>query len=407
MAYMSQDPIGPPPHGSSDSLDLWGRVLDAADAPLPGAKVYWVPDEHAGTKFTSWLHAHRVGFTDEAGAFFAQHLPPGPCLLVADFQDMGVLEGRLRIDRGTRLTLPPPEGGGDLLLRFPVTPKSLGRVHGTVLDSKGAPVPGFPVFLLAPDRGDDFQRVAVTDAEGAYMHPWLLPGPYVLALPGSLRHLGGNQPFEVVAGRTSKVGVRLHPRPDNAGLSPARTYSVSMRVEDPLGMPVAGALVEIQAPGHVFPPLVTGADGMARAEGLPVRPVAAGVKAKGFRPMGLGWQNPDESETEFGGTLSLHRVARCRVLVVDAASGRPLRHANIHLLHDGNDGWKWTGLPFPDTDVQEIEVVPGEVTIEVECPGYRPHESRETVLLEGPEDPIVVHLRRNDAGTPPGGPPVP
>lgn len=391
---MPPEPDGSPSSAPYPGLSVWGRVLDAGDAPLPGAKVYWVPDEHAESKFTSWLHAHRVGFTDEAGAFFAQHLPPGPCLLVADFQDMSVLEGRLRIDRGTRLTLPPPEGGGDLLLRFPVTPKSFGRVHGTVLDSEGAPVPGFPVFLLAPDRGDDIQRVAVTGADGAYMHPWLLPGPYVLALPGSLRHLGWNQPFDVVAGRTSKVGIRLHARPESPGFPSAPTYSVAMRVEDPLGMPVAGARVDIQAPGHVFPPIVTGADGMARAEGLPVRPVAAGVQAKGFRPMGLGWQNPEASETEFGGTLSLHRLASCRVRVQDASTGRPLRHANILVVHEGNNAWKWTGTSEQTADAQEFEVVPCEVHVQAACPGYRVGEARATVPEMGLGEEIVVALTR-------------
>ena len=386
------DDIELPSHGPSRTLDLWGRVLDAGDAPLPGAKVYWVAAEHSGTRTVSFLHAHKVAFTDEAGAFFARGLPPGPCLLVADFQDMSVVGETLRIDRGTSLTLTPPEGREDLLLRFPVTPRSFGRVHGTVLDSKGAPCPHFPVILAAPDRGAEFQRLALTNAEGAYIHPWLLPGQYVLAVPASIGHLGGGQPFEVIAGRDSKVGLKLHARP------PGPTYSVEMRVEDPLGAPVAGARVDVQAPGHFFPPVITAEDGMVRVRGLPVRPAAAGVIARGFRPMGLGWP-PSETETEYGGTLSLHRMAFCRVRVENAATGRPLRNSNILVVHEENNNWKWTGTFEQPANSQEFEVAPGEVHVQASAPGYRVGEARAMVPEVGLGEDIVVALQRgSDAG---------
>jgi hypothetical protein len=381
---------GPPgPPGTSSA---WGRVLDAAGNPLPDARVYWVDASRAGTRAVSWLHAHPVAHTDESGTFFAQDLPPGPCILVPDFKGMGVVGETLRIDRGNLVTL--PTAGEDLLLRFPVTPRNFGHVHGTVRDPEGNPVAGLPLGLAVPDRGDDYQVTTGTGDRGEFAFPLLLPGDYLILVPATLHHLGGASPVEVRGGRQEKVGIGLHRRPPGGP-----TYSVEIRVEDPLGAPVAGARVDIKAPGHFFPPIPTGEDGVARAQGLPVRPVAAGVLAPGFRPMGLGWPG-ETDETEFGGTLSLHRVARCRVLVVDAATDRPLRNANIHLVHDGNNGWKWTGMPFPDTDAQEFDVVPGEVTIQVECPGYRPHESMETVLLYGPEDPIVVRLHRGGHDAP-------
>jgi hypothetical protein len=227
------------------------------------------------------------------------------------------------------------------------------------------------------------------------MHAWLLPGKYVLAVPGTTRHLGGAQPFEVQAGRVSKVGLRLHPRPPGGP-----SFSVEMKVEDPLGAPVTGAFVEIQVPGHFVPPIVTGEDGMVRARDIPARPVAAGVQARGFRRMGIGWQQPDPGETEFGGTLSLHRLALCAVRVVDRVTGRPLRQANILVVHEGGNAFQWTGTHEQTTDAQEIEIVPGEVHVQAACPGYRTGEARASVPEIGLGEEIVVALERGTDAPP-------
>jgi hypothetical protein len=73
-------------------------------------------------------------------------------------------------------------------------------------------------------------------------------------------------------------------------------------------------------------------------------------------------------------TIVLEPTERLRIAVLDAASGRPLRHANVLVTHGGGDLWIWGGvLPPPDAppkDRHDVEVRPGTVTVRAASPGF-------------------------------------
>jgi hypothetical protein len=59
-----------------------------------------------------------------------------------------------------------------------------GEINGTVLDAQGGVLPGTTVTTTSPETG--YNRVVVTNADGAFVLPLLPPGPYdvVAELPG-------------------------------------------------------------------------------------------------------------------------------------------------------------------------------------------------------------------------------
>src|SRR5688572_1642507 len=114
-----------------ESSSLWGRVEDAAGDPPPRSIVYWIAGDHRGPALP--LDLHPLAKTDEAGRFFAQDLPGGDCLLVADCEAYGTGVQGARSSQGLRVTLPLPEGEKEVVLRYPLSRKSFLRIHGTVL----------------------------------------------------------------------------------------------------------------------------------------------------------------------------------------------------------------------------------------------------------------------------------
>jgi len=382
-------------------LSLWGRVVDAGGTPLAGAELFWVDEEHARGETAAMLHVHKVGQADQEGRFWASGLPEGPGVLVPDFQRIGVGEYQVRLDRGTRLTLPMAEGADDIVLRFPVTPQDFARILGVVFDNESkAPVAGHLLVLVDAEGGARFKRELETGKDGSFQFPWLPPGKFLLGIVGTHRHLQGVMPVEVGAGRKVEARIGLHRRPAGPG------HSVRVRVEGPLGLPVPEARVVLRAENYATPALECGPDGWAEATGYAVRPVAALASAPGHWPAATAVP-PGDPGVAVEVTVALQESARLQVCARDAGTGRPLRYANFRVTTAGSDYWHWGGvLPPPGAPEPEFTgfmVLPGPVTIRADSPGY--HEATRTVEVPpGDDEPTTVVVRLEPRTTKASGP---
>jgi len=155
---------------------LGGTVLDGLTRkPLAGAKVF------ARWKGETW-HPAVLHVTDAAGAFCFEQLPPGDYDLVMEHA------GYLVSVKGGA----PGESGGAVFAvgaqtRIPALQTALlpfASVSGTVVDSKGQPLPGFDVELLRKRWSRGWQTEAVdggdTDEHGGFRFTKEAPGTYYL-----------------------------------------------------------------------------------------------------------------------------------------------------------------------------------------------------------------------------------
>ena len=367
---------------------IWGCVLDTREHPLPGAEIFWVAPEHEGAESVSLLDVHRVAVTDEEGRFWAPDVPRGRCLLLPDFQRIGVVDDRVDVRHAAPVEPPLPEGT-EVTLRFPFAPGSFGRVLGRLSDQETSlPVSGYLVGLIQRSTGRE--RQAVTGEGGELGFEFLEPGPYALVVPGSVDFLPGHTELDVVGGRKIEASIALHRRP------PGPTHSIALLVEDELGLPVAGAHVELRYPNHIMASVETGDDGRAVASDLFAVPMVAVARANGFWPAAAklveGPAGPPAAR------LTLRRVTRIEVKVCDAADGRVLRYANVRVRHEGGDQWDWGGVrPAPGAPPREVHdawVLPGPVTVRAEAPGYEGAEEAVVVPPEGRTEPVTVSVSR-------------
>ena len=379
-------PGGIPP--KPGSLSLWGRVVDAGGTPLTDAELFWVDEEHSKGETADLLHVHRVGQADAEGRFWAWGLPESPGILVPDFKRIGFGEEKVRLDRGTRLTLPMAEGAEDLVLRFPVTPQSFARILGTVYDNEDkSPVAGHPL-LLADSKGVPlFKSDIETGKDGSFVFPFLPPGKYLLAILGTHRHLQGVMPVEVAAGKKVEAKIGLHRRPAGP------RHAVRVRVEGPLGLPIPGAKVVLRAEDYATPALECAPDGSVEGTGYAVRPVAALASAPGYWPAGVAVP-PADPGVPVEVTVPLKEAVNLRVTARDAATGAPLRYANFLVTSAGSDHWYWGGvLPPPGTPAPEFAeflVLPGPVTIQADSPGYG--AAKRVLEVQAEDEPPVVRI---------------
>jgi hypothetical protein len=167
------------------------------------------------------------------------------------------------------------------------------------MDLNGTPLPGVTVTLTST-RGESGRRVATSDSGGGYFLTGLHPGPYRLSF-----ELSGFDTRDAVVAVTEDATRNLamilpwSPRPNDGticlcepliemrsreGRPPApRLTEQRVRVLDPAGRPLQGAVVEVSDLG----PISTGLDGVAcwwfaagyfpwiRINAPPFRPVSA------------------------------------------------------------------------------------------------------------------------------------
>lgn len=364
---------------------VWGRVIDANDKGVPGAEVYWVGAQHAGAESVPLHETHWVALADAEGRFWAPGLPPGLCLLVPDFKRVGVAGDRVSLVHAMRVELPLPEG--ELIVRLPFSNRTFAMVKGRVYDETDkTPTAGQLLAILDPEGGKRYKREVLSGADGSFVFPLLPPGRFIFAVFGTERHLEGAHPIELAGGGTATVQIGLHRRPTSP------LHVVRVRVEDELALPVVGAPVQFVAPNFQTRVVPADSEGIAEAS-LPVRPESVLVGVLEFSPRGAFVpQGEPDVPTEV--TISLQRTVPLRVAVRDAATGKPLRHANVCVSHGGGDYWNWGGvLPppgAPEKDHSEVRVLPGRVTVRAESPGYE--GARQEVEAAAEMDALTVAL---------------
>jgi hypothetical protein len=366
---------------------VWGRVLDPRGEPVSNAEVFWISAEHEGEDSVELFHVHKVAQADPDGRFWAAGLPAGRSLLLPDFQRMGRSGDRFRIGHATTLNLPLAEDVGELVLEFPFRRTDFGSVHGVVRDIVDQrPIPDLPVALF-DESGKKAVRTGQTGPDGSFGFELLPAGKYHLVIMGTPTHLEGTAPLTLGLNQRLDAKIGQHRRPDGP------RGSLVVRVEDPLGLPVPGAVVSMMTPNFHVAPKEVDSGGLAHIDGLPVRPNAVLAAAPGFWQQGValppgGLTDPAEVR------VVLPRSVAMRIFARDAVTGKPVRHANILVTHSGGDQWIWGGvLPPPDAPSQsfhEVQVSPGPVTIRGESPGYRTTTVEREVASS--DDPLSVRL---------------
>ena len=365
---------------------VWGRVTDPGGAVVP-AEVFWVHAEHAGKETVGLFDVHKVAHADNEGRFWAPDLPAGPCLLVPDVHRLHVVGDQVRIAHGTPITLPTTQE--EVALTFPRRRTEFGSIYGVVLDQADRR-PGAHLAVALVDAAGNVLREAETRSDGRFEFPFLLsPAMYTVRINGSRHHLGGAIPADLGRNRRLDLTIEQFRHP------PGPRAPVRARVERVDGTPIAHARVRVAIPELSLAPVKTRADGLAEFGDLPARPARVLAEAAGYWPAGTTLPDGDVADPA-DVIVTLERAARLRVHVIDAATERPVRHANVIVSHAGGDECTWGGvLPPPDQpprDFQDISVRQGPVTVRAESPGYSRSEA--TVVVAATQDPTVpVTLR--------------
>lgn len=251
--------------------------------------------------------------------------------------------------------------------------------------------------MVAPRRGHrslfrdgetkPFRQVETTTS-GEFDFPWLRSGKYLCAVWGTARQIEGTGPIDLKLNARIDLKIRLHRRP------PGPRGSVRVRVEDRLGIAIRGASVNVVLPSVHVAPRTTDGDGRAEFANLPVRADRVLAVASGYWMAGT-LVAPGPIDEALDVTIVLEPTARVRVAVLDAATGKPLRHANVLVTHGGGDLWIVGGvLPRRDEtpkDHHDVEVRPGPVRVHASSPGFSDAEASLDVGLE--DDTADVTLR--------------
>jgi 5-hydroxyisourate hydrolase-like protein (transthyretin family) len=349
------------------------------------AEVFWVHGEHAGRENVGLFDVHKVAQADLHGRFWAPELPSGDCVLIPDFQRLHLVHDQMRIAHGARLTLPC--GGDEVTLLFPRRRTEFGSIHG-VVRSKCDGKPGARLHVALVDDRGEVVRETDTRADGRFEFPLLLsPAHLTVRVWGSRRLVGGQAPVALGPNKRLDMTIELDT------LSPGPRATLSVRVGDTLGVPIAGAQVRAVLPDVSVARVETGFDGCATIDDLPARPVTVVAEAHGYWPAGASIApgciaDPVEAE------ITLERAVRLRVHLRDAATGRPVRHANLFVRHAGGEQWTWGGvLPPPgesQRDFHDVSVRTGAVTVRAESPGHAPAEETIEVPATADDDVAVT-----------------
>jgi hypothetical protein len=260
---------------------IWGRVEDADGDPPPRSIVYWIDGAHKGPALPFDLHP--LAKTDEAGHFYAQDLPPGDCILVADCEAYGAGIQGARSSQGLTVTLPLPDGQKEVVLKYPLSRASFLQIQGTIVAGEDKhPLRGHRVVLLDPETsGRRFRMETDTDRDGEFKFAWIPPVKYSIGIPGTLGRLadGYNIQNALPAGVDIPLEIGVAKRPPGGP-----RHSAMVRCVDETGAPVAGAEVAFRAMNFHSLPVLAGEDGISKAEGFPVPLIGAMATKPGLLP---------------------------------------------------------------------------------------------------------------------------
>lgn len=262
------------------------------------------------------------------------------------------------------MTLPIDE---QLALRFPRERREYGAIHGVVRDAIDQR-PGSRVHVKLLDAAGRVVRDGETHTDGTFHFPMLVtPAKYKVVLDGTRRHKGGDIPVDLALNKRFDFTIQQFRQ------EPGPRQGVRVLVEDWLGLPLAGARVDVDVPGFTVAPAKTDGLGVADVQDLPARPTLVKAMASGHWP---GAAQLPAAPAEGGDevTIALERAVRLRIRILDAATGRPVRHANLSVKGAGVDAIALGGLLTPPgqppLDHYDLPVRAGTVTVRAESPGY-------------------------------------
>jgi len=330
-----------------------GRVMDTEGAPVSGALVH--------LKTTARQEARFHARTDAQGRFFVYALWLDDYELYVEAPGYSML---------CEPALTEEASGGTFVLRRP------GRLAGRVVDEKGAPQPGFPLYLCEIFDPDTRGRVgdAETDAEGRFEVP--LPGgrAWTAVVEAAAPWGGASEPIRLAAGEVR----------DDLVIVALRPALVRGRVVDEQGAPLKD--VEASAAPEC---VVTDEEGRFEISVSAQQHVSVCVDAREYQTLYVdaSWLAPGAVRDL--GDLVLRKPPLIEVVVTTPAGVAPAEGTlSDEPLVDGR-------VRVPEGDY--LLKVPGfpEPYVEVEAPG--PVE----VMLHEPRwiDGLVV----DEAGTPVAG----
>jgi hypothetical protein len=259
-----------------------------------------------------------------------------------------------------------------------------GRIHGTVTDKSGRPLPATRVLLLGAEGGGPVRHEQIfTDEQGRYAIRGVPPGVFGVRFrhksfkPQDHKDLYFKSPTdEYRIDAVLEAGARL------AG-----------RVLDPDGKPVEGAVVVAGNKGSAQVEK-TDKDGRFAAEGLNDAPVACSVTKEGYGKVTLRNQPVNGPDLEIrlvrGGTISGRVVldeAPRQVQVTISKYDEELRGVAVV-----------DSKFFPDPPKGEFvfsDVPPGTYWVDVRIEGYEAVERPQVMVAPGQPAPgIVVTFRK-------------
>jgi protocatechuate 3,4-dioxygenase beta subunit len=369
-----------------------GVVLSPRREPVGGAAVYVLP---VGAELPAGHVPLRPDtYTSDDGRFWIGRAPAGPVELYATHPSWGPSD---------RAPTPAPGRTVELVL------SAGGRLVGSVVGSRGAPVPRFGAWLVSfrpteggRTRSGGLPRVEVNDASGLFAFEGLAPGVYDVRIAAPGYPLVVSRSHEVRAGGETNTGPIVL----------SRGGAVVGRVIDAAtGAPVAGASV-LPASGGMMgfggggPGGVSDEAGIFRLDGLPPERLSLRVQAAGYMTkLASGVEVPEDGEADAGvialaatgpggprmqysGIGAVLSRTDDAVVIRQTFEGSPSAMSGLEV---GTEILRINGYDAADLDLREaVEMIRGEAGSEVMLEVIRP----------GATYPESVRVQRGEVTTP-------
>ncbi len=293
---------------------VFGRVVDEAGLPVPGAEVNLRAEEGASLKATS----------GQDGRFEIRHIGPGTCNLAAQAKGYSYAVR-------PNIEIPAGEAAFDL---GTVTLPASAVIAGRVTDARGAAIEGAEISVLPSDM-EDFDAEQAMDPDLVWGVPTEADGSFRLEglQRGDRYDLSVERPGFV----TATVPGVLAPAREPIRIEMKAARSLAGRVVGSNGEPVAGASLsrveELRFGGSMSASSSslgkTAANGRFRVTGLPAGFIDIAVSAEGYETRRLqGLQIPEDRDLE-GLEIALQQGAVLEVQVLDAR-GEPVPDVIVH-----------------------------------------------------------------------------
>lgn len=330
-----------------------GRLVDAAGAPISGARVR----NPEMTRATGRARGGRgpCAVSDARGAFEIPRVPAGAAGVIVERE--GAAPAFLRV---TETAAPSPTRDVGVL-RLDGT----AALRGVVLDGRGQPIEGAAVSLAGGLTVDAAAPAARTSADGSFLIAGVSPGRYALDVvdPAASAMAGGFRrktlEVELVNGEVRDVVVdarsdaRVRGRLRVSGAAPASPTEVALCWSDGSGREVSAAEVDLDGGFELTAP-------RAGTYSLEVRSLDGPV----FRGAGLVTlreRETRETTIELGQSVISGRV-------VSKAGGEPVASARIEI--ETEQGARWPIVANADGTFRVGGLPQGTVRVRALARGY-------------------------------------